>query len=221
MDIRISIGIVHHPKRSDLLQPLVDSLSHFGVPVDVFTDSDSRGVWWNTARAWRAIPEGTTHRILLQDDTLPCRDFPDAARAALAHKPNSHVSFFGNTKKMLDALARGKHWVAHRASWGVAPCLPVHTILPFLAWADNPSNWPSDAVGRMPDGSLLVHDDYLLKVFLKRNGISSYLTVPSLVEHVGRERSLLGHNRSVGTQLLSAIFIGQNMDGSAIDWSRT
>ena len=190
MDIRLSSAIITIPRRrsmvSDLLAELPDA--------DVYLDDQRRGPWWNARQAWLGTPEWATHRLVLQDDVMLCRDFLPGVLAVLAAKPNAFVSLVMSMPQLADYLARGDVFMPYLGPYGQAAILPAAWAYEFVEWADDVD---FDA---LPDTFFITdrlparqpHDDGLLFHWLYETGHEAVATVPSLAYHL-RGQSSLGH----------------------------
>lgn len=192
--IALSIAVQHHPLRAHLIQPLLERVGGF----DLVTDPDPDGIR-NPMRTYRVClrrtPEHATHRLVLQDDAWPCRDFHARAEAALAEHPDSLVCFFipgaagGGRNRVLRAALARERW-AQIGAGGWVPVIavgwPAALIEPFLEFSEFPRNVANRS------------DDELLTRFVKANRLEVWATVPSLVEHPDIEESLIGRQNGAG-----------------------
>jgi len=216
--IRLSVAIMCHPSRLDLAHRLRRQLHNgrrTGTLIDIVQDPDPDGERnpWRTARlAWQRTPPACSHRLVLQEDVIPCPRFLYHARRALAAKPDRITSFFLGTnatvtwRQMLIADAQGAHWVQGFAN----------TWVPALALAI-----PSRLVASLADyddGSRPVADDDVYGRWTREHGLPWYATIPSLVDHDDDAPSLMRNPYSTGARV-AACPIGLT-DPSLIDWTR-
>ncbi len=146
--VRVSIAIQTHPKRSELADGLLAYLLAQGGDAELASDPEPLGIpspWRTYRHALDTTPSWATHRLIVQDDTLPCDDFVPAARLALTARPDRLVSFFvaGEPSEcahaVLQAGASGQHWArlsTHRWVPCIALAWPVALIPLALAWID-------------------------------------------------------------------------------------
>jgi len=175
----------------------------------VVEDWERRGPWWTARRAWMAgLRGGATHHLVLQDDVIPCRDFLEGAKAALAAVPDQPVSFYANREVVTRIRARNDSaWaVIPDACWGQGLCLPVDQIGHFLRWSDEHIE---------PD---YPHDDDRFVLYFLSLGRFVWYTMPSLLDHAGAGRSLMGHAGRVPQR--ARWFLGEEESALSIDWSR-
>ncbi len=176
---------------------------------------------WRTYRhALLQTPTEATHRIVIQDDTIPCPSFAKAAALALAAQPDSLVSFFvGGTPRLraqliFNACNRDLSWaVLDNHGWcpAVALAWPVEFIPDLLDYVDG-RGWPPRFCA----------DDEIIGRWLSATQRLPLATVPSLVEHPDDVPSLIGRRAAGGMDKgrVAACFIPPERDALAIDWSR-
>jgi hypothetical protein len=141
----------------------------------------------------------------LQDDAIVCRDFIRSCEAALDAVPLAPVAFYANRKVIEEARAAGSSWAVTKVmTWGVATCLPVWMIGPFLHW---------QARNIVPD---LRSDDFRLNSYFEHAGYSVHCTAPSLVDH--RDGPSVAGNHPPMSRV-ARWFVGADRSGTEIDWS--
>lgn len=217
MSIRLSVAIMAHPSRLGMAHALRRQLRNGSerALIDLVIDPDPEGERnpWRTARlAWQRTPPGCTHRIVLQEDVIPCPRFLYHARRALRAKPDSIVSFYLGTnaivtwRQMLIADARGSHWVeGFNASWvpALALCIPVELV---------------HSLAEYDDGSRPVADDDVYGRWTREHRLPWWCTIPSLVDHDDDAPSLMKDPYARGVRR-AACPIGAT-DPKLIDWRR-
>lgn len=214
--VRISVAIQTHPARPDLPKRLLRSLhgtKNGSVLTEVVTDPDPDGPRnpWRTAReCWRRTPDSCTHRLVLQDDAIPCTQFLKHARLALKAKPDRIVSFYlgqlptDTYREMLIASQRCAAWVrGSAASW--VPAIALAIPQPFCA-----------SLAAFDDGTTPVADDAVYGRWTREHRLPWYATIPSLVNHDDDAPSLMRDPYAQGTRV-AACWIG-DADPSLIDW---
>lgn len=210
--IRLSVGIMAHPSRAEMASRLRDQL---GEATDVTLDPEPDGPRnpWRCARAaWANTPPGCTHRLVMQEDTIPCRDFLHHARRALAAKPDRVASFYLGTnatqtwRRMLIAVESCEAWVeGFQASWcpALALAMPVELVPSLVAF---------------DDGTRPVADDEVYGRWCRENRWPWYATIPSLVNHDDDAPSLMRDPYTRGSRV-AACWVG-SVDAHRIDWTR-
>lgn len=182
-------------------------------------DPDSFRSPWRTYRlALELTPALATHRLVLQDDSRPCRHFVEAARRAVDACPDGLVVFWHggapqeNTLAIRRSIDAGCPWAAlNPRRWvpAVAVCWPADRIGEALGWVDE-QGWPPTFYA----------DDEIIGHIARALGFDVCATVPSLIEHddhvqsIGRRRAAHGRDKT----RVAAHFIG-DADPLLIDWA--
>ena len=205
--IEFVIGTV--PERSE---SLLVTLSRFDKPQDVTVICDThatKGSWANISKAFAAQSgRGDDWLVMLDDDTLPCRNFESESARALAVAPPgaSVVSLFWGWRSSPVERARtlGASWIrtsyfVYGAAFAVrAPlcgdCLDWNAkhVRPGIQMGDARVSYWAAATGRL-----------------------CYGLVPSIVQHRGDERSLVQGGRS--NESFQAIWYAD--DVSSVEWN--
>lgn len=219
--VKISVAIQHHPRRPDLpkrlraaLHPL-DSSKRSSTRIEVVSDPDPDGELnpWRTARqCWLGTPEWCSHRLVIQDDAAPCRDFLAHVKRALTAKPDRVASFYlgwmpsVTARDALVAQRWGASWVrGHASSW--VPCIALAIPQPLCR-----------SLGEYDDGTTPIADDDVVGRWCRALGLPWYATMPSLCDHDDDAPSLMRDPRATGERR-AMNFIGDG-DASGIDWSK-
>ena len=189
-DIELAPIVMTHPQRLGAGMELAEGL---GVPANV--DWDRKGPWHNARQCWLTSPFGATHRLVIQDDAIPCEGFLDAARRAIKAKPEAILCFYTGRADMTRAAeVDGCSWLAlDTLIWGLGLCMPVAWAREFVAWADaniDPA-W--------------IADDMRVLLWALVKGRPIYCTVPSLLQH------------DQGVE--SIVIPGQMNEGTAAHWT--
>ena len=212
--------IQHHPHRADMLPPLIEALGNLE-PV-VVTDpgwGEERGTW----NAWRsfhacleACPDHCGHLLIIQDDATPCPGFDNAARTALAVRPESIVCFYVGGGRVGDPLVqaafeRCARWAPlNRDLWVplVATAFPRGLVTELLEWAKT-EPYTKRAKG----------DDAVLGRFMRDKGITAWATIPNLVQHEDMVPSIMRrtHPRGMDRNRTAVCWIGDEDVGS-LQW---
>ncbi len=190
-----SYCVQHHPSRVDLLPALRERLSHFELVTDPDPDGEPSPLR-TYLECLERTPEGVSHRVVIQDDALPCWNFLSKSYSALKERPDSIVAFFvpgvkaAGAGRVRDAQMQREHW-ADIGGTAITPVVatawPVHLIQPFVDFAKNPRI-----------AARYSHDDPVATLFVKKNKLSVWATVPSLVQHPDVVESLIGKEHGGG-----------------------
>lgn len=183
MTVALSVAVQHHPSRADLIPALLERLD--GLTVEVVADPDPDGVpspWRTYRECLRRTPNNATHRLIIQDDAVPCVGFSTAVHKALAARPDKPVAFFvcdnllDSAVAILKAAKAKRRWVDLSPFAAAFPCVaaswPTDLVWPLLQWAEAKG---FDERHRS--------DDAILEGFLRSRRIWPLATVPPLVQH--------------------------------------
>lgn len=222
----LSIAIQHHPKRPELLGPLMAAMTP-GPPPNIVFDPDPNNPhpspWRTYRRALEETPAWASHRLIVQDDALVCRSFPLAAQRAVAARPEAVVVFcvLGAPKswamRVITAANSDSPWAELHfgavRTWlpVVATSWPANVIRPALDYVDSRS-WPNPFRADDEIAGRIV-TDLKLKVLA---------TAPSLVDHPDVVPSSMGRRTAQGglnPNRVAACFIDDSCcDPLSIDW---
>jgi len=212
-DVRVSVAINLAPwdeKRVETVRLQREMLE--GAPgiqsVSVVEAEEGTPIWDSVRECWRkGIGTGSTHHLVLADDVALCRGFPEGLRRALATVPDKPVCPFSVYKAIEEARERGESWVRLKGGmWGQAQILPTEYVGDFLDWERqhvHPDH-PHD------DTRVNLYATYALEDYV-------WVTVPSLVEHLGADESLLGNNPPIDR---TARWYLSDGDARDIEWER-
>lgn len=210
--------VQHHPKRVELLAPLLASVPR----AQVVADPDPTGYPspWRTYRECLLQPIQTTHRVVLQDDVEVCRNFEAVIEKVIAARPLNPVALFvgGQPRTAIEAMG---HACAHEETFAeypsdtwlaaVAVLWPTDVIEKIVAWVDK-QRWPVEFRA----------DDEILGRAARAYQIPLLATVPSLVEHPDVVESVTGRNRhmrGVNTDRVAWCFADKvGIDPLELDW---
>jgi hypothetical protein len=239
-DVRLSVAIQHHPARPDLLKRLLGDLAaeldaagprpFHTLEVEVVADPDPHGdpSPWRTAKlAWALTPPWCTHRLVIQDDAMPCTDFLWAAVEAIRHRPAALVSFFMGwagtwMASAMRAQADTSSWYLHPdRSWlpHVALAMPRELAVDLAVWV------PPDVRDRRADDEAVAWWSQERRT--RGVGVDCWVTIPSLVQHDDDAPSTMYAHRGAQAERVAT---GERMRRAAcwigdyhprvIDWTR-
>jgi hypothetical protein len=188
--------------------------------------SDPPNPWEGYQRALLSgldAPENPTHVLVIQEDTIVCRNFSRTLLRIAAAKQDEPVVLFLSwlppavAKDAREAMIRGDRYFRHRPAKFcsvVAVLWPVEAARRFLSWAQSGVKLPG-----YPDR--VASDDACLGDWIRRKKETVWVALPSLVEHPdtvesvkGRQNALWGKDR--GRCALN--FIGER-NPLELDWS--
>lgn len=182
----IDIRIMAHPSRRENVTKMLQALGLSEVIVAWDDRPGKNDAMYTARKAWTApIPDGCTHRLVLQDDGELCEGFLEIAEQVAAKHPQEIVSFMHEGEVPGEGRYR-----PHVFSVGVALMIPV-ALLDDLWWfVDN--RLPVVALPHLRE--IIKHDTTCIRYWLRYRHIPCITTVPSLVQHIGDE-SLVGIDR--------------------------
>jgi hypothetical protein len=215
--VKLDIRVQHHPARAYLLDSLLPQLPESTVVVSADADA-ARNPWREYRRCLESISDKATHVLVLQDDTILCRHFPEVAVKAVKAKPGAVVCFcvcgepYEAASALVGAAHSGQNWVALlSARWvpAIATAWPREAIGPALEFVDA-QNWPA----------VFCSDDEIAGHIVRHLELEVWATVPSLVDHDYRQPSVLKkHPIGADPARCAACFIDPNCDPHTIDWA--
>lgn len=177
---RLSTVVMHHPSRDGGIRRLLDRLAPLAPRLVVDPRPDGPRSPLRTAkRAWRAVAEGATHHLVLQDDIEVCEDFADHLLSAVRARPNDVIALYVNADSPSNSYAV-RHAAAIGAPWAAlvpgefVPTLAL--VVPARTAVDL-----ADFLDTLPDE--LRDDDAFVDLFCRLNDLPVFATVPNLVEH--------------------------------------
>ena len=182
----IDIRIMAHPSRRENITKMLQTL---GLSEDIVVWDDRPGkndAMYTARKAWTVpIPDGCTHRLVLQDDIEICDGFLKIVdKVALKHS-NAVVTFFRCEEYPADARYHDDPRL-----WGCAIMIPVAMLDDLWWFVDN--RLPVVALPQLHE--IIKHDTTCIRYWLRYRHIPCITTVPSLVQHIGDE-SLVGIDR--------------------------
>ena len=189
MSVKCDIKIMASPKR---YAHVLNACKVLGLDIDkdVFFDDRPGGghAAYTSEKTW-SLPfeDGITHRCVLQDDVLACRNFRDTLERIIAQKPDAVFTLFcpsGKLKEFYEGAERPLIVEIRRGGmYGPAIVMPRKYVDAVYDW------------GRIISGGReILHDDVLFGEFALSHSIKIFTTAPTIVQHICPDRSLLGYN---------------------------
>jgi len=193
----VAVAIQHHPKRADLLAPLVVSLA--GLPTAVVSDPEpeAQPSPWRTYR--RALEEWLdgdydwSHLCILQDDVLVMPRFADELNLCVSEHPDRLLSLFTGrwpertAISVLQAQDRGERWAS------VMPATWVSVVA--LVWPRRLAEALFRFVGSARWWTPMLADDEIIGRFCRASRIYVAHRIPNPVEHPDDVPSLVKDQR--------------------------
>lgn len=206
--MKCDIKIMASPKRYAYVLNTCKVLG-LDIEKDVFFDDRPTGgdAAYTSEKTW-SLPfdsDDITHRCVIQDDVLCCKDFRQALDSIVAARENAVFSLFCPSLKLKEFAEKDGIpqfvKITKGGMYGPAIVMPRSEISNVYAWGRELSG-----------GKRILHDDVLFGEYALAHGMSIYTTVPSLIQHICPDRSLLGYNDK---RKISKVF---DMDACQYDW---
>jgi len=158
--MKLSVSIMAHPRRKEMVEELLKQLPATQVAWD--TDNNV----WHTCRAsWELYDKTADYHVVIQDDALVCDDFITKAIEILKSLEKPQVVCFYVGDK---AFRHGsKSFTARKIYNEVAICFPIEHIEPMINFCDMMNS----------------NTDRNIERYCKRKKLSVYYPLPSLVDH--------------------------------------
>ncbi len=213
-----------HPSREHLWPPLLEALHPLPTEISVHS-SDPPSPWEGYKQALRSLlddPSRPTHGLVIQEDTIVCKNFPRAVEEIAKAKDEPVCLFLSWLPNAMvgdarQALIKGERYIRARPAKfipAIAILWPLESAARFLEWAESGVRLPGH-----PNN--VRSDDACFAEWLRRKQGSFLITCPSLVEHPDNVDSVKGRNNAAwgkdrGRVALS--FIGDR-DPLELDWT--
>ena len=161
------------------------------------------GTRYTCQKCWEApVPEGVTHRVVLQDDLLLCNDFVDIINKIVNAQPEFIFSLFCSRLKPEMAIPDSPYIIIKgRNAWGQGMLMPIKYVKPMFKWADKELG---------PD---FPFDDGIYAWWAGAEGLQIMSTIPSTMQHLCPTQSTLGYNDN---RKISKVWIGEDL--SDVNW---
>jgi hypothetical protein len=205
-DISVSFTVMAHPSRAAWAVDLSREIG-CGITWDKTNDRHDTGL-----RAISAFEPSATHHVVVQDDSILCKDFKDSVNEAVAYSDSrSPVCFYhggsvgknsAHTIAFEEAIRRNASWLVRKGPiWGPAIAYPTENI--------------QDLIDYFRASDVDNYDKRVMKYY-QSIGQDCWYTVPSLVDHrQDGNPSLCGHDRGVRR---ARAFAGPQ-SGLNVEWS--
>ena len=190
------------PKRRDNVYKILSKLN-MDDSIVVWDDRPNGGDAMYTARkAWLSdLPDGVTHRLVLQDDVDICDNFIHHIEQIAIRNKNHVVSLINFLQPLNYPNKRGTPYYEVNTVAGCAIMMPINLIKPCMEWCEN-----------YDDKVLKPHDDLMISKYCNLHNIKLVTILPCIVQHLDTPT------------LLKAIYnwdrICRNYDSNPnVDWS--
>lgn len=206
---KLDVKIMGVKKRLPTIFDIINStgLSASCVVLDNRGEKGGGDAWYNAKRAWTApLPEGTTHRLVIQDDVMVCDGFIEICEKIITVFPDAIFALFGGTWIKPEMRKTDSPYIQVRGCGisGQAIIMPVEHIPKMIKWSDEVL------------GTDYKHDDGRIGFYALCNGVKVFGTIPDLTDHIPIDTCIRGHNRK---DRISKCWIGKNVGNQ--DWDNT
>lgn len=190
----LSVWVQGHPSRTALHRRLAANVAPLPFNLSLHT-SEPPDPWAGYKLAvCRAVEEcDASHLIVLQDDAIPCYDFPLAVADAIKDRPDDVLSLWVGDMRDLTAKFYRRAQVA-KERWSPVNFSKIHHCVALVwprALAEEFLEWTSTSM--LPgDGRDQQSDDAIVGAWARRTHHQFWATVPSLVEHNDDVPSTIG-----------------------------
>jgi len=143
------------------------------------------------------IPEGITHRIVLQDDVELAPNFKDYIQKVITARPNDIFMLTAlDFREEIDYVKQLKspYVAVGQFVSGCALLIPVKYINNIFTWFEK--TYPQIWIGNP-------HEDTAFKFYCMQHGINCSTTIPSLVQHLGDTSSICNYETPMRTYYFS------------------
>jgi hypothetical protein len=219
----VQVRVQHAEGRDEPLARLVGQLENLTPALDfeVITDSGPSNPWRGYQRCLSGLPD-CSHLLLLQDDTIVCRNFSQAVLEIAEAKPHEPVCLFvpGAARHTVVEMSRAMKQRNPFARVKASGFVPVVAVLWPVAKAAEFLEWTRRHPKRLGNFDLR-SDDAAAAKWCAHTGQTMWASVPSLVEHPDDVVSTIGKRASAGKDRgrVAAFYIG-DADPLDVDWSR-
>lgn len=207
---KISVAVMAHKKRKQWTEELIERLD---APATVVWDKHNDV--WETGRRSLLAAQDSDYHIVVQDDTLICKDLVAGVQKLLEFVPEHRPMclYYGSRKRTSEygrmyqqAKSSNSDWLVLKRglAWGIGLAIPTEHINDIVAFGD-----------KVKLGTGAVYDGRVRRWYQEQD-IEQWYPIPSLVDHrsaLEGDVSLMGRTNS--QHRVAFEFIGK--DNSPLD----
>lgn len=204
MKYKVDVKIMAVKPRREMVLKMCEQLGLSEEKTVIYDDRPNGGGTLYTCRkCWESpIPEGVTHRLVLQDDVLLCDDFLEIMNKIANVHPEMIFTLFCPRVRFEDALPDSPYVIIKGwNTWGPGNMMPVSYIKPMFEFVDAEL------------GSDFPFDDGIYSWWAKREKVYIATTIPSTVQHLCPTESTLGYNNK---NKITKVWNGKDLSG--VNW---
>lgn len=202
---KVDIKIMAVKPRRNMVLKMCDQMGLDEESTVIYDDRPNGGGTLYTCRkCWEApIPEGVTHRLVLQDDVLLCDNFVEIMNKITGTHPEFIFTLFCPRLRFEDALPDSPYIIIKGwNTWGPGNMMPVEYIKPLFEFVDAEL------------GADFPFDDGIYSWWAQREKVYIASTIPSTVQHLCPTKSTLGYNNK---NKVTKVWRGADL--SDVNWS--
>lgn len=182
---KVDIKIMAVKPRREMVLSMLDQLGLDEESTVIYDDRPyGGGTLYTCRKCWEApIPDGVTHRLVLQDDVLLCDNFLETMNRIVNTHPEFIFTLFCPRLRFDDALPNSPYIIIKGCNtWGPGNMMPVSYIKPIFDFVDAEL------------GHDFPFDDGIYSWWAQREKIYIASTIPGTVQHLCPTESTLGYN---------------------------
>lgn len=202
---KVDIKIMAVKPRRNMVLKMCDQMGLDEANTVIYDDRPNGGGTLYTCRkCWEApVPEGVTHRLVLQDDVLLCDNFVETMNRIVNAHPEFIFTLFCPRIRLENALPNSPYIIIKGCNtWGPGNMMPVSYIKPMFEFVDT-------ELGRD-----FPFDDGIYSWWAQREKVYIASTIPSTVQHLCPTQSTLGYNNK---NKITKVWTGPDLSG--VNWS--
>lgn len=182
MPVRLTAGVMTHPSRRDNALRVMRSQRDLAVELIEDPLPHGRpGAARTAQRGWEAMPDTSTHHLLLQDDILATAGLARHLTDVIAQAPDAPLCLFTEWASKTAQAVR----LSVLEGYGLVEVVDrLHTTQGIVLPAGIVRDFTAHLRGSGIDMANAVADADLLFGFLRAEGHTVYVTAPNLVEHI-------------------------------------
>lgn len=180
----IHTAVIGHHSRQDRVERLLPVVG----ATASYVDRDDRGPAWGHMCALADHADREGHLIVIEDDALPCKDFPEAAAEQIGRYPHDLVSFYLGKIRPPQHQTRAQARIEAAERHG-EPFIKMRTLMHGVGYA-----LPCGAIANlMPllESSGLAIDERIGRAWRATQHRQIIYPIPSLVDHDDSTGSLV------------------------------
>lgn len=199
MKYKCDIKIMAVKPRRNMVLKMLEKMGLEEEDTVIYDDRPSGGGTLYTCRkCWEApVPDGVTHRLVLQDDLLLCNDFVSIINRIVNVQPDFIFSLYCSRVSLEERSPKTPYMIIKGVNaWGQGMLMPVQHIKPMFEFADREL------------GKDFPYDDGIYIWYAREVGIPIATTIPSTIQHLCPTESTLGFNNR---KKISKVWIGEDI----------